>query len=144
MHNVFGYGLCLLAGMGIPLLATLNAQLGARLGAGLSVVVLFLVGLSSAAVFYAATPSATPPALGTIPKYLFLGGVLVAFYIITVTTQVPRLGVATAILLVLMGQVVTAVALEHFGVLGATKVPINATRMLGVVLILAGFVLARR
>jgi transporter family-2 protein len=56
----------------------------------------------------------------------------------------PRLGVATTIALVVAGQMLAAVALDHYGLLGVPVRPVNAWRGLGAALLVAGVVLLRR
>ncbi|MGB5559919.1 MAG: DMT family transporter, partial [Paracoccaceae bacterium] len=95
----------LAAGIGIPVLAALNAQLGGRIGspAG-AAVVLFVVALGAAVVVLLLT--AGPGVLARIPaqpKHLLLAGLLVAFYVLSITWIAPRFGVGNAVFFVLLG-----------------------------------------
>lgn len=115
--STMGYAmLSLLAGLGIPVMAALNGRLGMRLGStAAAAVALFLVGLAVSAVVLAVIgmprPQETPP-----PLY-FMGGVLVAFYMLAITWIVPRFGVGDAIFFVLLGQLCAAAAIDHTGAL---------------------------
>src|SRR5205823_4218607 len=100
----------LLAGFGIPVLAALNAQLGLRIGsppAAATVLfgVAFLAALSTMLLFSGAGPMARIPAQ---PKYLLIAGLLVAFYVLSITWVAPRFGVGNAIFCVLLGQLISA------------------------------------
>ena len=57
---------------------------------------------------------------------------------------VPRLGVAMTVILMVAGQILISVLLDHFGALGVPKQPLNLTRLLGVALVFGGVLLVRR
>lgn len=126
----------LAAGIGIPVLAALNAQLGQRLGAPVAAAaILFSVAFGIAAVILVLTGS-TPAlrALPGTPKHLFLAGALVAFYVMSITWVAPRFGVGNAIFCVLMGQMLSAALIDHFGLFGALERPLSVQRLAGLVL----------
>ena len=59
-------------------------------------------------------------------------------------TAVPVLGVTEATLIYILGSLGAALAIDGFGLLGATAIPVTTTRILGIVLAVVGFLLARR
>lgn len=129
----------LLAGIGIPMLAALNAALGGRLGSpAAAAVVLFVVALTSALVVFAATGAQGLNRITEAPKHLLLGGVFIAFYVISVTFIAPQFGVGNAVFFVLLGQLISAAAIDHFGLFGAQTTTITAARMGGIALMAAG------
>lgn len=136
----------LVAGIGIPVLAALNAQLGQRLGAPVAAAaVLFTVALLVAVVAMVITGST--PALAALPgtpKHLFLGGALVAFYVLSITWVAPRFGVGNAIFCVLMGQMLSAAVIDHFGLFGALPRPMSVGRSGGLVLMALSLVIIQR
>ncbi len=135
-----------LTGVGIPVLAALNGGLGARLGSPMAASVI-LFGL---ALFIALAGAAATASLGAVrlspgvPAQFYFGGLFVAFYVIAVTFIAPRFGVGNAIFFVLAGQLVSAAAIDHFGLFGSMRYPIDAKRALGIALMIAGVYLARR
>ena len=136
----------LLSGIGIPVLAALNSQLGARLGAPVAAsVVLFLVALIVCVT--ALVVSGQGPALAALPAqppYLMLGGTLVAFYVLSVTFVAPRFGVGNAVFCVLMGQMIAASTIDHFGLFGAIQHPVSTIRAMGLAAMTIGLVLVQR
>lgn len=131
--------LMLLAGVGIPLLAALNAALGTRIGSpAVAATVLFLVALLCAGLVAGFTGTKGFQHVAGAPKHLFLAGVLVAFYVLSITYVAPRFGVGNAVFFVLLGQLVSAAAIDHFGLFGARVSPLNFTRFLGIALMAAG------
>lgn len=136
----------LAAGVGVPLLAALNAQLGARIGSpAIAAAVLFTVGLAVSVGVAAVTAGAgTLARLVSQPSYFLLGGVLMAFYLLSVTWIAPRFGLGNAILCVLMGQMVSAAAIDHWGLLSGLPRPVSALRATGLVIMAAGLTLSLR
>ncbi|KUF10347.1 DMT family transporter [Pseudoponticoccus marisrubri] len=134
------YALIMLAaGIGIPVLAALNAALGVRLGAPVAAgVILFSVALLSTLLAWALLGLPSLAAAGTAPRHLFLAGGLVAFYVLSITYIAPQFGIGNAVFFVLLGQLVSAAAIDHFGLFGARISPLSATRALGIAVMALG------
>ncbi len=134
------YALVMLAaGIGIPILAALNAALGQRIGSpATAAFCLFLVALAGTGLVLLVTRSAEFGALPAQPKHLFLAGLLVAFYVLSITWIAPRFGVGNAVFFVLLGQLIAAAAIDHFGLFGARVSPLTLTRTAGIALMALG------
>ena len=65
-----------------------------------------------------------------------------AFYVFTITFLAPRLGVGTAIALIVAGQVVAALTIDHFGLLRSLTFPLTPARLVGAALMVVGVFLA--
>ena len=134
----------LLAGIGIPLLATLNAALGRVTGApAVASVALFAVALLTAFLVAADTDMGAITKLFAAPKHLFLGGVLIAFYVLSITWIAPHFGVGNAVFFVLLGQLISAAAIDHFGLFGAIQTPLTPARIAGIFVMGAGVFLTQ-
>lgn len=129
----------LLAGICVPMLAALNAALGVRLGSSVAAAaVLFCVAfLCSVLVLMFFKPSDVLGAL-RVPKHLLLGGVLIAFYVLSITFIAPKFGVGNAVFFVLLGQLISAAAIDQFGLFGNQVSPLTLTRATGIGLLAAG------
>ncbi len=141
MHSTVSYAtLMLAAGIGIPVLAALNAALGTRLGTPFAAgAILFTVALSAAVVMLFLTGGHTALAKASeAPKHLFLAGLLVAFYVLSITWVAPRFGVGNAVFFVLLGQLVSAAIIDHFGLFGAQISPLSLARAAGIALMASG------
>ncbi len=134
------------AGVGIPLLAALNASLGQRIGSPVAAgVVLFAVAFGTTlAVLLVTGGTAALAKVPMQPPVLFLAGCLVAFYILSITFVAPRLGLANAILFVLLGQLVSAAVMDATGLTGLASRPVTWARLAGLGLMAAGVLLAQR
>jgi transporter family-2 protein len=139
-------GIMLAAGVGIPILAALNAQLGARIGAPMAAgVVALSVALLVSLIAVAATGQARALALvAAQPFWLMLAGVLMAFYLLSITWIAPRFGVGNAVFCVLLGQMVAAAVIDHFGLFGARVVVLNGQRLAGILAMAGGLLLIQR
>lgn len=134
------YALIMLAaGIGIPVLAALNAALGTRLGSPVAAAaILFVVALGATLAVLALGRPAAVAGVVDAPRHLLLAGVLVAFYVLSITFVAPRFGLGNAIFFVILGQLLSAAAIDHFGLFGARISPFSLTRAAGLGLMAAG------
>lgn len=134
------YALIMLAaGIGVPLLAALNARLGQSIGSPAAAsVVLFTIAVLTAAAFYLLFGPRELAKVTSAPRHLLFGGVLVAFYVLSITHVAPHFGVGNAVFFVLVGQLISAAAIDHFGLFGAQVSPLTLTRAIGISVMAAG------
>ena len=108
-------------------------------------VVLFAVAFLGAVAVMLATGSvgnlAQVPAQ---PRHLLLGGLLVCFYVLSVTWVAPRFGLGNAITCVLLGQLVSASLIDHFGLFGAILRQMTPLRLAGLALMAVGVILTQK
>lgn len=139
--------LAMAAGAALVTQQVLNANLRVALNsAAWSGFVSYAVGLLCMAALIAAMRDPLPSAASAarLPWWAWSGGALGALFIGLAILLVPRLGAATFIALLIAGQMMTSVALDHFGVLGLSARPVDAGRLVGITLLIAGVVLIRR
>ena len=123
----------LFAGIGIPILAALNAALGKFIGSPIAAAtILFSVAFLSTSILLLATGPAIIQNAAHAPKHLFLAGLLVAFYVLSITFIAPKFGVGNAVFFVLLGQLISAALIDHFGLFGASVSPLSFVRSLGI------------
>ena len=135
------------AGLGIPVMAALNGGLGSKLGSpALATTILFCVGgvISLGYLFL----SGGLPKFSfrePIPMYFYLGGLFVTFYILSMTWVAPKFGVANSVSLVLLGQLISMVIIDHYGLLGTQQISISFQRLAGLTFMALGvFLVVRR
>jgi bacterial/archaeal transporter family-2 protein len=80
----------------------------------------------------------------TLPTYMLFVGVFGLILYQTISVTLPRLGGTMMITLIITGQLLVGVLIDHFGWLGVAVHPINYSRILGVLLLLAGGYLIAR
>ena len=131
-------------GVGIPIMAALNSRLGAQIGSPWTAAfILFVVGAVISGVVMVAVGTPQHGWFAAPPLY-YAGGLLVAFYVLSITWAAPRMGVANAIFFVLVGQIIAAGMIDQFGLFGAMRSPLGAQRLAGIALMLVGAYFARR
>lgn len=138
--------IALLAGAATALQTGVNSQLRVYLNnpfqAGL---VSFLVGTLALAIV--ALPQGTRwsfAEMTTFPWWVWIGGLLGAFFVISAILLVPRFGAATYLVLNLAGQMITALILDHYGLFGFPVQKISWLRAAGAILLIVGVVLIRK
>lgn len=140
------YALTMLAaGIGIPLLAALNAALGVRLGSPIAAAtILFTVALVATLIALLLTGPQALKGAASAPRHLFTAGLLVAFYVLSITIIAPRFGIGNAVFFVLLGQLISAAAIDHFGLFGARLSPLSLTRATGIAIMALGVFVTQR
>ena len=78
------------------------------------------------------------------PKWLWLGAVMGAFIVLTITIAAPKIGVVAVTALLIAGQLGTAVAIDRWGLFGVDRVAASWPRIVGIALLVAGAVLTLR
>jgi transporter family-2 protein len=145
-NQLFFSLLMLAAGIGIPVMAALSARVGtAHRSPALAASILFLVALAISLIFlFIVEGGVRPIPRARLPAYFYLGGVFVAFYVLSVTWVAPQFGVGNAVAFVLLGQLISMAAIDQFGLLGAPTQAITLQRSIGFVLMSVGVFLAVR
>ena len=139
--------LSLLAGAAVPLQAGSNARLGVVLGHPFwaTVISLLISGLAIALVMLIVkVPRPNLAALLTGPWWIWLGGLAGVFYITVALVTVPRLGALNFIMTVVVGQLIMSLVIDYFGWLGLPRHTPSVQKIIGVSVVLAGFVIASR
>ena len=133
------------AGIGIPIMAAFNAGVGQELQSPAAAsATLFGVGLLAACLCLAFTGVPSGPQFAAVPAWRYAGALLVLFYILTVTWAAPRIGVGNAIFFVLVGQLIAAAAIDHYGLWGAIQSSLTWRRAIGIGVMMIGIYLARK
>jgi transporter family-2 protein len=133
-------------GVGLTVQIGMNATLGRTVGSPLwGAVANFTIGLVAlVACAFALGARYTPGSAAQVPAWAWFGGLLGAAYVASLTVLGPKLGGVASLALVLVGQLVAALLVDQFGVLGFPRIAITPTRLLGAVLLVVGTLLIAR
>jgi transporter family-2 protein len=148
MSNIYFYLLlALAAGAMMPTQAAINNKLAGYVQSPISAAFIsFLIG--TVALFFYMLATGTP--LGSLvnikesPPIAWIGGLLGAFFVTCTVILAPRIGVAMTFSLIVAGQMLITLILDHFGFLGLPVKEINLARIGGILLISAGVVIIRK
>jgi bacterial/archaeal transporter family-2 protein len=146
VQHLFLYALALGGGVSVATQQVLNGSLRTAIGspawAGL---VSYAGGLVTMIVAVIALREQAPSwkTIVDVPWYAWSGGVFGGVFILLAIVLLPSLGAATLFALVIAGQVLAAITLDHFGAFGLAPHPISIARLAGAALLIAGVVLIR-
>jgi transporter family-2 protein len=138
--------LVVVAGVSVALQQVLNANLRMELGsawwAGL---VSYLVGSLAMLVAIALSrePWLSGAAIARSSWISWTGGLFGAIFIGIAILMVPRLGAATVMALIVLGQMLGALTFDHLGLLGIPLHAATPLRLVGAACLLVGVVLIR-
>ncbi|MBO9570910.1 MAG: DMT family transporter [Chitinophagaceae bacterium] len=139
--KILFYLLPIFAGIAITVQSGINSQLRAAIQHPvMAAFISFIVGTAILAVLLIFSRE-TIPALGqysTVKWYQYSGGLLGAFVVTVTLISVSQIGAANMFVLIIAGQLTTAVLMDHFGVLGMRENPVNMQKLLGILLVIAG------
>jgi transporter family-2 protein len=135
-----------LVGAGLTIQVGMNATVRLAIGSPvMATIVNFAVGLAALAMLAVATGARTVPGTAAgVPVWAWFGGVLGAAYVAATTVLGPRLGAAALLALTLAGQMVAALIVDHYGVIGFPPSPVTPARLAGAALLVAGVLLIMR
>jgi len=134
------------AGALIPVMGTLNAGLARSLGsAPVAAVVLFAIALAGTTLVCLLARQSLPDAaaFAAPPRTVYLGGLIVAFYVVSVTLLIPMFGVGNTIMFAMTAQIVLSAVMDQIGLFGAPLRPVSVIRLIGIALMLAGLFLTQ-
>lgn len=144
--SAFSYLLVVGAGVSVALQQVLNANLRAELGspwwAGFVSYFVGMVAMLTVALV-APGPRLPDPFGGSASWVSWSGGLFGALFIGTAILMVPRLGAATVLALVVVGQMLGSLAFDHFGLFGLPPQPVSLPRLAGAASLVLGVVLIR-
>jgi transporter family-2 protein len=146
MDRSVGVVLTAFAGGLVALQAPINSKLGKTVGTLPAATVSFALGLvvlTTLTVLVGGGFGDVGKA-SSLPWYYLLGGVLGAVYVTTVLVAVRTLGAGGITAATVAGQLAASVVVDHFGLLGVHKQPVNLTRIVGVAFLVVGVVLVVR
>jgi bacterial/archaeal transporter family-2 protein len=144
--NPIFYALVIGAGASVAIQQVVNANLRAQLGSPWWAGLASYIGGTILMLVLALATGARLPALTSLrgPPIAWCGGIFGAIFVATGILMVPRLGAATTLALVVVGQMLGSLTIDHWGLLGTPQQPITPVRLAGAALLIAGVVLVRR
>ncbi len=146
MKYIF-YILPVLAGAAIAVQSGINAQLRVAVNNPiLAAFISFFTGTIVLALLLVVSKQAMPglALYSTISWYKFVGGLLGVFIVTNAIVSVQEIGAANMYVLIIAGQLTTAVIMDHLGVLGLKENPVTIQKIIGILLLVAGAYLVNK
>jgi transporter family-2 protein len=122
--------------------ANLRTEIGSAFWAGF---VSYLGGTIAmlALVFALREPILSAQTMSRVSWPSWTGGIFGAIYIAISILLLPRLGTATVVALIVVGQMAASLVFDHYGLFGVAVHPATMTRLIGAALLILGVIMIR-
>lgn len=136
--------IALAAGVALATQSAINTQL-AKAMSGEAVIATFISFAVGTIVlfFIACVKTDLWGNLSTIPSqpwWKLIGGVLGAVVVFTTVLLAPKLGITAMLFFIIVGQLITATTIDHFGLIGMPIREVNITKLIGLIIVAFGLV----
>lgn len=141
------YVLPVLAGVAMSIQSGINSQLRIVINHPLLAAFISFLGGTLALILLLLFSKQAFPAFsdyGAISWYKFTGGLFGVFVVYVVLLSVKEIGAANMFVLIIAGQLLTAVFMDHFGILGMKQSPITIQKLAGILFLVAGAYLVNK
>ncbi len=122
----------------------MNAQMRLLTGSPMwAAVISFVVGLAAllAVIVGMRQPAPTMQGLASAPWWAWCAGLMGAFYVAASAQLAAKLGATSLTALVVAGQILASLVIDHFNWFGFADHPVSLARLLGAGLLVVGVVL---
>ena len=135
----------LIAGIGIPVMAAMTSSLGKHLGSPVAASAFaFFIAFCIALLALVFADKSFVKQIPSVPKYFLVAGAFIAFYVLSISFVAPHFGIGNAIFFVLVGQMLSAAIIDHYGLFGAQINQLSVTRTLGIFVMVFGIWLTQK
>ena len=128
----------LAGGIAVGLQSPMASMITQRLGLFESVFIVHLGGAVIALIPLLLFSGGKLSQWRSLPWYALGAGVFGLVVVASFSYMIPRIGIAGAITTIVAGQLLVGTVLDHFGLLGAAVRSFDATRLLGIAVVLVG------
>lgn len=132
--------LALSSGVLMAVQGSLNAALSKVIGLLEATFIVHITGTVGVVIvlFFLKMGTGNLSVLGNAPWYAYLGGLVGVGIIYLVAASIPKVGMANATTAIIVGQVLTAIIIDHFGGFGLDRAPCTWIQLVGLVLLAIG------
>jgi transporter family-2 protein len=133
-----------LGGVAIGIQSPIAGAMGQRIGGAASSLIVHMSGMILSAILLWLKGGEKIREWHTLPWYMLIAGVFGVILYQTISYTLPKIGSTLMVTLIIVGQLITGIVIDHFGWLGVTPRPVDMTRIIGVgVLILGGYLISK-
>ena len=143
--NLILLALAFCIGIAMSVQAAVNSQLAQAIGANSVMAALVSFSCGTVVLFVMALAKGGPGGLGaalatlpSLPAWKFLGGFLGAAFVFGSVFLAPRIGLLSLIVLVIAGQLISSIAIYHFGLINMATRKVSGVRIGGALIVVAG------
>ena len=134
----------LIGGVGVGLQVPIAGAMGQRVGGIASSFIIHVSGAIFSGLFLLLRGGEKIRDWTTLPWYMLIAGIFGLILYLTINVTLPRLGSTMMVSLIIVGQLMAGVVIDHFGLLGVVTRHIDLPRAIGlVVLVLGAYLIAK-
>ena len=136
--------IALAAGVALATQSAINTQL-AKAMSGEAVIATFIsFAVGTIVLFFIAWVKTdlwgNLSAIPSQPWWKLIGGILGAVVVFTTVLLAPKLGITAMLFFIIVGQLITATTMDHFGLIGMPIREVNITKFIGLIIVAFGLV----
>jgi bacterial/archaeal transporter family-2 protein len=131
-------------GLAVGLQAQIAGAMGQRIGGIASSFIIHLSGMIFSGIVLFFYGGEKINQWHNLPWYMLCAGIFGLILYMSINITLPRLGSTTMIALIISGQLIAGLVMDHYGLLGISVRQIDSTRIIGVLLLLFGGYLISR
>lgn len=136
--------IALAAGVALATQSAINTQL-AKAMSGEAVIATFIsFAVGTIVLFFIAWVKTdlwgNLSAIPSQPWWKLIGGVLGVIVVFTTVLLAPKLGITAMLFFIIVGQLITAATIDHFGLIGMPIREVNITKFIGLIIVAFGLV----
>ncbi|MGD0611332.1 MAG: DMT family transporter [Anaerolineales bacterium] len=134
----------LIGGVAVGVQSVIAGDMGQRVGATASSFIIHMSGMILSGVLLVIRGGEKVQDWHTLPWYMLGAGIFGLILYQTINITLPRLGSTMMIALIIIGQLLTGIIIDHYGLLGVATRHIDLPRVIGVIaLLIGGYLIAR-
>jgi bacterial/archaeal transporter family-2 protein len=135
-----------LAGSFLPIQAAMNSKLAKTGGSPVHAsMISFVIGAVALVIYILLTSqNISWKGIKEAPTYAWAGGILGAFYVTVIVLAFPKIGPGLTFGLVVAGQLLISMLMEHYQIMGTQQMPISMGRIAGLLLIVVGVIVMKK
>jgi transporter family-2 protein len=144
--DVMLLGIAVVLGLAVGVQPVINARLGNFAGNAALAALISTVTSTTCLTLYVLITRPGLPSWGSLragPWWMWTGGLIGAIYVAVSLNLAQRLGATVLVAVVLIGQMIAAILVDHYGLFGLDQQEISPLRILGVICLIVGVVLIR-
>lgn len=128
----------ILGGIAVGLQGPIAGAMGQRIGGVASSLIVHVSGAIFSALLLWSRGGENIRQWRELPWYMLGSGLFGLILYLTLSRTLPRLGATAAVSLIIFGQLLMGMLIDHFGWFGVSLQPISGGRIVAVILLLAG------
>jgi len=134
----------LLGGVSVGLQGPIAGSMGRKVGGAAGSFIVHVSGAIFSGLLLVARRGENIREWRTLSWYMLVSGIFGLILYLTLVHTLPRVGAATAVSLIIVGQLLIGMIFDHFGWFGVPVRPMDVSRLIAAALLLAGGYLMAR